>query len=292
MKRKASYATGPIKRSRRTQMEMEALKDGLCRLVEEHQPATIRNIFYLAAVSKLVAKTQAEYKSTVCRLLGQLREEGRIPFEWITDNTRWMRKPRAYSGLQDAVEHFARTYRRDLWLEADSRVEVWCESDSIAGVLFEETHVFDVPLMPTKGYSSKTFTHAAAQAIKGDSRPAVIYYVGDYDPSGKNIGEKLEADLRRYSGNAELHFERLAVTPEQIERWNLPSNPAKQTDSRSKSFKGEAVEAEAIPPREMRALLRRALERHLPPWKLAQIRKIEAEERQTLRSLKLFGGVA
>ena len=33
-------------------------------------------------------------------------------------------------------------------------VEVWCEKDALAGVLMEETEVYDVPLMVAKGYSS------------------------------------------------------------------------------------------------------------------------------------------
>ena len=74
-----------------------------------------------------------------------------------------------------------------------------------------------------------------------------MLYVGDWDPSGKVIPEKIEAELRMHAPEAEIHFRRLAVNPDQIDNLNLPSRPAKASDSRAKSFTGGAVEAEAIP---------------------------------------------
>jgi hypothetical protein len=43
----------------------------------------------------------------------------------------------------------------------------------------------------------------------------------------------------------EIHFERLAVTPEQIEAWDLPSRPRKATDTRTKNFGAVSVELDA-----------------------------------------------
>src|SRR5262249_17962135 len=36
--------------------------------------------------------------------------------------------------------------------------------------------------------------------------------------------------------SAEINFERIAVTPDQIRDWNLPTRPTKQTDTRAKKF--------------------------------------------------------
>ena len=63
-----------------------------------------------------------------------------------------------------------------------SYVEVWCEKDALAGVLMTETEVYDVPLMVARGYSSISFLHPAAQAIKAKKKPAYIYHFGDLDP--------------------------------------------------------------------------------------------------------------
>ena len=62
---------------------------------------TVRQVFYRAVVAGLIAKTGAEYKNAVGRLLVLMRRPGDLPYDWIADNTRWMRRPRTYSSLED-----------------------------------------------------------------------------------------------------------------------------------------------------------------------------------------------
>jgi hypothetical protein len=64
----------------------------------------------------------------------------------VADNTRWMRKPRTFSSVEEALETTARTYRRAVWDEQPVYVEVWTEKDALAGVLWEATRLWDVPL--------------------------------------------------------------------------------------------------------------------------------------------------
>ena len=78
--------------------------------------------------------------------------------------------------------------------------------------------------------------------------PAYIYHLGDFDPSGLNAAREIEKTLREMAPEAEIHFERLAVTPEQIGIWSLPTRPTKTTDSRAKGFGDISVELDAIPP--------------------------------------------
>jgi hypothetical protein len=99
-------------------------------------------------------------------------------------------------------------------------VEVWCEKDALAGVLMEETEPYDVPLMVAKGYASISFLHSAAEAIEAKGKPAYIHHFGDLDPSGVDAARDIEVKLRRYAPSAEIHFERHAVTREQVEQWN------------------------------------------------------------------------
>ena len=110
-------------------------------------------------------------------------------------------------------------------------------------------NAYDVPLMVARGYASLSFLHSAAEAINELYVPAYIYHLGDFDPSGVNAGEKIEETLRELAPDAEIIFERIAVTPEQIEEWSLPTRPTKASDSRAKTF-GSAisVELDAIAP--------------------------------------------
>ncbi|MGD9645069.1 MAG: hypothetical protein AB7U73_05110 [Pirellulales bacterium] len=275
--------TSPLNAApRRNRSQVRELRRALYEIVFLHRPMTVRQIFYQATVLGLVEKTEAAYRGTVCRLLGLMREEEELPFEWIADNTRWMRKPNSYSGLEQLLADSAELYRRDIWRSQRDYVEIWCEKEALAGVLFYVTREWDVPLMVTRGYASKSYLHGAATTIEAIRKPSYVYYFGDYDPSGLDIARAVNEGLRKYAATSEIHFERVAVTLEQIERWSLPSRPTKKTDSRAKSFEGRSVELDAIPPDDLRQLARDCIERHIDSYALEQTRRIESLERDTL----------
>ena len=79
-------------------------------------------------------------------------------------------------------------------------------------------------------------------------------------------------------------FTRIAVTPEQVERWSLPTRPTKRTDTRAKYFKGDSVEVDAIPPNQLRSLVAECIERHVDEDQLEKTRIAERSERQLLES--------
>jgi len=57
--------------------------------------------------------------SIVQRELVWLRMHGVMPWGWIADHTRWMRKPRTWRDPAEALATTAALYRKALW--ADSR---------------------------------------------------------------------------------------------------------------------------------------------------------------------------
>lgn len=276
------YVPSDIKRSRRGKVAMAGIRDGMQATLSDDHPQTVRQVFYAMTIRGLIAKAEIEYHRTVVRLLSEMREAGDIPFEWIADNTRWMRKPSTFTGIESCLNSTASFYRRDLWAAMPVYVEVWCEKDALAGVLMEETQVYDVPLMVARGYSSISFLHSAAMAIKAKGKPAWIYHFGDLDPSGVDAARDIEAKLRRYAPDAEIHFERPAVTRAQADEWNLPSRPTKTTDTRAKKFVGTSVELDAIPARKLRELVRECIERHVDRQKLEFLRIAEKSERELL----------
>jgi hypothetical protein len=89
-------------------------------------------------------------------------------------------------------------------------------------------------------------------------------------------------------------FTRVAVIEEQISEWNLPTRPTKKSDSRSKNFKGESVELDAIPPHQLRGLCEEVIERHVDQHQLGVLRTYETEERRELERIAamLNGGEA
>jgi hypothetical protein len=188
-----------IKRQRRTKSDIAAISEAIVELLEQDHPQTVRQVFYALTVRGIIAKDETEYHRTVIRLLVKLRELGRVPFGHLADNTRWQRKPSTFTGIADALDNFARAYRRDLWAASPMYVEIWCEKDALAGVIYEETKAYDVPLMVARGYASLTFLHSAAEAISAHGKPAYIYHLGDLDPSGQDAARDIEEKLRRYA---------------------------------------------------------------------------------------------
>ena len=86
--------------------------------------------------------------------------------------------------MQQALKDTARFYRKSLWDDAEAYVEIWLEKDALSGVIYPVTSEYDVPLMVARGYASLSFLSTAADYINDLDKPAYIYHLGDYDPSG------------------------------------------------------------------------------------------------------------
>lgn len=289
---KAAYQTSPIKRARAspikraraTKVEVEERRDALLTIVAAQRPMTVRQVFYQATVAGIVEKAETGYAKVQDDLV-KLRRAGTLPFDWIVDNTRLQRKPTSYSGIEAALIDTARFYRKSLWDDADAYVEIWLEKDALSGVIYPVTSLYDVPLMIARGYASLSFLHGSASYIAQLDRPAFLYHFGDHDPSGVNAGEKIEQTLRELAPRAEIHFERVAVTPDQIARLNLPSRPTKASDTRAKGFGSRSVELDAIPPQVLRDMVEEVINRHLPQDQLETLILAEKSEREQLSML-------
>jgi hypothetical protein len=264
---------------------MAERRAALVQIVQAQQPMTVRQVFYQATVKGLVEKTELGY-AKVQTDLANMREDGTLPFSWITDSTRIQRKYPSYSSIVELLEDSASLYRRHLWRDLPCYVELWLEKDALSGVVFPITSMYDVPLMVARGFASKAFLYASAESIKANDKPAYIYHLGDADPSGVSAAKSIHSTLCRYAPQAEIHFERLAVLPWQIERWNLPTRPNKAGDPRTKNFDSDvSVELDAIPPDILRGLVSGAIERHMPQEQLHILQVAEQSERETLHRL-------
>jgi hypothetical protein len=280
--RKPVYQTSHIKRHRSTKAEVEARREALLDIIEEGRPMTVRQVFYQATVRGLVEKQESGY-AKVQTDLTKMRRDGSLPYDWLADNTRWQRKPRTFDSVENALRETAAFYRKSLWTDADAYVEIWLEKDALAGVIYPVTSLYDVPLMVARGYASLSFLYSAAEYINTLTVPAYIYHLGDYDPSGVNAGEKIEETLRELAPDADIYFERIAVTPEQIAEWDLPTRPTKASDTRAKRFGSSlSVELDAIDPNQLRALVQETIERHLPADQFEILKAAEQSEREII----------
>jgi len=257
----------------------------LVELAYANGPCSVRHLYYAATVAKVpgITKTDTGY-AKVQRLVLSLRRSGEIPYDLVTDSTRWQRKAKSYGSVEDALAETARLYRRNLWSRSPWRVEVWAESDSISSTIWPVTSRWDVPLMVTRGQSSETFTYAAAEAWKENVAYPVVLYVGDHDPAGLDIEESLRTKLTAFYGDT-VEWERVGVTWPQVVEMDLPGTAPKVKNRRRPYEFSMAVEAEALPPRVLLDLLDEAISTYVDHHQLNVLKAAEADERMLLRRL-------
>jgi hypothetical protein len=283
------YEASPLKRRRATRDEMGVRAAFLIDYAAGHGPVTVRGLYYQAEVHGVpgIDKDDRGYDKIQRQVL-HLRREGRLAYSDIADATRWMRKPTTHDGAGAALRDTARFYRKALWRDAAEVVEVWCEKDALAGVIYPVTDLYDVPLMVTRGFSSETFCFEAVEAREGDPRPYHVYYLGDFDRSGRDAARSLHEKLERFADEKDVPviFEQIAVNERQIRDLGLPTREPKRTSAADRKWPfGFACELDAIPPDYMRDLVREAIDRHLPADQLQILKVAEESERAVIRQL-------
>ena len=250
---------------------------------------TVRQVFYQLVSLGVVPKTENGGYRPVQEQVLKMRREGVLPWSFIADGTRWMRKPDSYDSVDDAIVSMHRTYRRNLWPDQNVRIEVWLEKDALAGVVAPMTSAWDIPLMVSRGTSSATFLHSAGQAARNawerDQTETIVYALYDFDAAGARAARTIEAGLREHGGDAPVTFELLALTSDQIEEWELPTRPAKATDPEAHKFGSEAVELDAIPPDKLTELVDEAVRQHIDADAWNHERLSEESERSFLEGL-------
>jgi hypothetical protein len=283
------YEASRLKRARATKAEMEERAEFLIDYASEHGPVTVRGLYYQAEVASLpgISKDDKDY-AKVQRQVLKLRREGRLSYSDIADATRWMRKPKTHDSVEDALKDTARFYRKALWADADSYVEIWVEKDALAGVIYPTTSLYDVPLMVTRGFSSETFAYEAVAAREGDRRNYHVYYLGDFDRAGQDAASSLQEKLGRFANEEgiDLVFAQIAVTEQQIAGWDLPTREPKRKSAADRKWPHDsACELDAIPPDQLRDLVETYINLHLPQDKLEVLKAAEESERDIIARL-------
>lgn len=265
-----------------------AIRNAVVELTLRHERMTVRQVFYALEVQGVVAKTEGGYRQVQQQVL-KMRREGLLAWGFITDGTRWQRKPSSFNDVDDFLEHMARTYRRDLWQQQGVRIEVWLEKDALADIVVDVTSRWDVALMVSRGQSSATFlwnaAKAAQQAWDVDGVERFVYALYDRDAGGRRAARTIGRDLPEHAPEVPMHFELLGVTDWQVEAWSLPTRPAKTSDPEAAKFEGPAVELDAIPPDTLREIVDDAIVAHVDGHAWSVEKAIEDEERRGLLAL-------
>lgn len=269
---------------RRTNAELEAIDCAIVEYARTLRPIANRQIFYQCVVAGIIEKTEAASK-LVSRRCTLLRESGRLPWSWIVDETRSLYHAPSWNGISTLLNSAAAQYRRPLWNDLPDRVVICIEARGALGSVRPVADRWNVRVMPTGGFNSATWTHQLAN-IASDHDGVVHYYqLGDYDPSGTAISRSLERKIREYAReDAQIVFERIALTRHQVDDWDLPTKPlsaVKASHPHARKFDDDrTVELDALSPHDLRALIEAAITRHITAEHRAAI-EIEAESERS-----------
>ena len=82
-----TYRACSIKRSRRTKDSVEAVRTAIHKVLKDDHPQTVRQVFYQLVARGVIEKSEKEYQGTVIRLLVEMRLNGKVPWDWIVDES-------------------------------------------------------------------------------------------------------------------------------------------------------------------------------------------------------------
>lgn len=278
------------RRKRRTQQDVAEIKAVAFEELATANPMTLRQVHYriVARADTTYTNTQGDYNQ-LSKWLVQERLSGAIPWEWIEDRLRKPRHVNMFEDLESFVEAVRRSYRRDVWTNQSDYLEVFVEKDALSAIFDDVLRSYGVTLNVGRGYSSWSSIKAAADRF--DAGGTILYF-GDFDPSGEDMVRALEESLANVdlpNGGSFPEVIKCALTPEDIDTYQLPPDFTKSTDTRRAAFVelyGDvAVELDALPVAVLRDRIVREVEARIDLDALEETRRQERTDRQRLNDL-------
>jgi hypothetical protein len=262
----------------------QRLIDEARAILAAYRPMTVRQVFYQLVSQQVVENCRSRYQA-VSDALVDARREGAIPWHWIEDR---LRVPRGLGDGWDSAEEFLadgvagldRGYSAAVWPTQPRYLEAWLEKDALSGIFENALAPYNIGLNVGRGYDGWSSIHNAAVRFWDVPQPeTVILYFGDFDPSGEDMVRSLRERLS--DQGAEPTIIKVALSLDDVTRYNLPPNFTKAADSRRTAFVERfgdlSVELDALPPDVLRARIVEAVEDHMDMGALAEVR--EQEER-------------
>lgn len=247
---------------------------------------TLRQLYYQLVSKDIIPNNDREY-AKLSNILKKGRMAGIVDWSAIEDRVRVPKLPYWVRDVQHAIQDTIEQYRVNRMQGQQRNIEIWVEKDALSNVLFRVTSKYHIRLMVNRGYSSISAMYDAHRRLRSGD---VILYFGDHDPSGKDMVRDIRERMEEFG--REVDVRPVALTMEQIRRFNPPPNPAKITDPRAKWYIREygrtSWELDALPPRELIRLAEKAVEALID---LDQYNRCLDREQRDIEELRSFFNV-
>jgi hypothetical protein len=286
----ASWAPRPHNRALVAQVQ-EILSD-----LRDYLPLTARQVFYRLVGVYGYPKDENAYER-LCNALNRARRAGMIPFDHLRDDGISVAQDRYYDGEEGFYAHvktLAEDYKADKLARQGVDVRVYCEAAGMMPQLHRTCAPYSVPVYSCSGFDSLTAKYDlashCAKTFTYRGKPTAILHLGDLDPSGVSIYESMREDVLAFVAEDVPQadpedmaiFERVALQPEHIARYQLTTYPPKATDLRSGRWEGGTCQLEALPPDLLAEQLDRAINRYLDEGVLKEDREAEVAARRNI----------
>lgn len=243
---------------------------------------TLRQLYYQFVSRNWLPNRDQSYKR-LGSIISEARRAGLIDWERIVDRTRFLRSPSSWRDPSHIVLNCAEQFDIDWWAGQKYRPEVWIEKDALVGVLEVACARWHCPYFSCRGYTSDSEIWSAAQRMLGwrkAKQTPIVFHLGDHDPSGIDMSRDITDRLELFGGG-KIKVKRIALNMDQIEEFNPPPNPAKQTDARFERYQelhgDESWELDALNPETITALIADEMNEIIDddPWADAEARRDE-----------------
>ena len=237
---------------------------------------TVRQIYYrlISDPYLLFENTRSRY-TQFDKMLVKARERGEVDYTRIEDKTRTAvggdygsNNPQEFLRSEiDYLKNCWQDYKIEIWKNQDYKIEVWLEKDALSNLIYQVAKNFRVLVFPTIGNTSYTKVMEGIERLEEyDDKQRIILHLTDHDPSGLDMTRDLERRLSAYGGDS-IQIKRIGLTYEQIEKFNLRSNPVKKSDTKAKNyisqFGSDCWELDALPPLELQNLVVEAIKEYI-----------------------------
>jgi hypothetical protein len=211
------------------------IKEELPWFQERRITPTLRSLFYRLVSLEVIPNTNQAYKQ-LSNATVKARKKWELPWNAFSDEGRLVLSDfvEEYQTSEQYVQSYinllknaSQNYTVPRWYKQQHYVEVWIEKQALAGTFSSFSTGRDVKIVVNRGYSGWSFLYENCMRllkVEESGKEIHILYFGDLDPSGDNMEDHLD-EAFGYFGLGEIDFQRVAVTEEQVEEFNLPTEP-------------------------------------------------------------------
>lgn len=202
----------------------------------EKKFASTRAIYYFLGSQNEIPLTERGYKA-LNALTVDMRQKGEIPWGYFPvlrgangNPASWFIDPEEYvENRKKSLLESSKYYRFPRWLNQSYHVEVWVEKVGLLPDVERAVRELDIQCRSVGGFPPWEFVYENIGDIRyylsdrRENAQVVILYLGDLDPSGRDISRQLTESLNFFGVDVELRW--IGITPEHVRKYDLPLVP-------------------------------------------------------------------